>query len=386
MDATTQTRLARRLLDLHSRGVNDNFGCAQTLDAEVYTDADRFAREREALRRTPLLIGFAQDIAAGQTIARDHLGVPLLVTRREDGELIAHLNACRHRGARLLDCETRKSKLTCPFHGWTYAVTGELIGLPDRDSFAGVGLDTLTLTRLPVREHHGQVWVVPSPTSSVETLDAFLDHLPDDFRVFGFEDATHFYTENFEYDFNWKLGYETFLESYHFAALHKSTLSNVFVSNLATFDRFGRTARGAIARRSLLDQDPHKDIDLLTHSAIIYTLAPHTILFWQGDHYEIWRVFPGDRPGHARLQFSLYAPGSINGDKAKAHWQANVDLALSVIRAEDFPSAESIQKAIDSGALPKVVHGANEPGLTFFHRGLDDLLADVAMESDAVAT
>ena len=386
MDAKTQTRLARRLLDLHARGVNESFGSAQTLNTEVYTDPDRFARECEALRQTPLLIGISQDIAAGQTIARDHLGVPLLVTRRKDGELVAHLNACRHRGARLLDCETRKSKLTCPFHGWTYAVTGELIGLPDRNSFAGIGLDTLALTELPVREHCGQIWVIPSPQSSVATLDAFLDQLSEDFRVFGFEDTTYFYTEDFAYDFNWKLGYETFLESYHFAALHKSSLSSVFVSNLATFDRFGRTARGAIPRRSLLDQDAAADIDLLTHSAIIYTLAPHTILFWQGDHYEIWRVFPGERPGHARLQFSLYAPGPIEGDKAKAYWQANVDLALSVIRTEDFPSAKSLQKAIASGAQPEVIHGANEPGLTFFHHGLDELLADVAAAPGASPT
>ena len=47
--------------------------------------------------------GEATAIAAGAWLARDRLGIPLLLVRQEDGAVRAFLNVCRHRGARVAD-------------------------------------------------------------------------------------------------------------------------------------------------------------------------------------------------------------------------------------------------------------------------------------------
>jgi phenylpropionate dioxygenase-like ring-hydroxylating dioxygenase large terminal subunit len=62
--------------------------------------------------------------------------------RADNGEVRAFHNVCRHRAARILDgpkgnCGRR---ITCPYHAWTYALDGRLVGVPNRESFRG--LDT----------------------------------------------------------------------------------------------------------------------------------------------------------------------------------------------------------------------------------------------------
>ena len=42
---------------------------------------------------------------------------------------------------------------------------------------------------------------------------------------------------------------------------------------------------------------------------------------------------------------------------------------------EDFPLMEQIQANLDSGALPEVVYGRNEPPLVHFHRAVTAALA-----------
>ncbi len=93
---------------------------------------------------------------------------------------------------------------------------------------------------------------------------------------------------------NWKLVIDTFLETWHVATLHKETVGPIFQPNVNAFDAFGRNGRLIIPRRSLLEKksEPESSWDLLTHSAIVYTLFPNALLVWQGDHVETWRSFP----------------------------------------------------------------------------------------------
>src|SRR4051812_12798428 len=98
-----------------------------------YLDPIRFAEERDALFRDhPVVVGhMAQLPHPGSFFTHDHGALPLLVTRDEDGQLHAFVNVCQHRGARL--CEEphgRARRLACPFHGWSYDLSGRLRGIP----------------------------------------------------------------------------------------------------------------------------------------------------------------------------------------------------------------------------------------------------------------
>ena len=57
---------------------------------------------------------------------------------RRRGELRAFRNVCRHRGSRLLSGTGKCSKaIRCRYHGWTYRLDGELIGMPEARSIRG---------------------------------------------------------------------------------------------------------------------------------------------------------------------------------------------------------------------------------------------------------
>jgi Rieske 2Fe-2S family protein len=52
----------------------------------------------------------------------------VLLVRGEDGVLRAFANSCRHRGHELLPCgqDAREKVIICPYHAWTYSLSGEL--------------------------------------------------------------------------------------------------------------------------------------------------------------------------------------------------------------------------------------------------------------------
>ena len=100
---------------------------------------------------------------------------------------------------------------------------------------------------------------------------------------------------------------------------------------------------------------------------------PSGLVVHQLDHVETWRVEPLD-VRTSRLTTSIYAPCRPDSDKALNHWHKNLDLLLKVTGTEDFPLMEQIQANLDSGALPEVVYGRNEPPLIHYHREIDKLV------------
>src|SRR5262245_23227922 len=110
---------------------------ARTLPAEYYVDAVFFAREMERLfRRMWVCVGRTDEIERpGQFVLKDLAGDSIIVTRAASGAVHAFHNVCRHRGTRLCT-ETSgafQGSIQCPYHSWTYALDGRLIGAPHMD-------------------------------------------------------------------------------------------------------------------------------------------------------------------------------------------------------------------------------------------------------------
>jgi nitrite reductase/ring-hydroxylating ferredoxin subunit len=100
-------------------------------------------------------------------------GPPVFVLRREDGGLDAFRNVCPHRGARLVEGARIGSGVVCPFHAWRFGTDGRLQSRPQEAAFACEG-PAPALTRVPVAEKYGLVFLRLDPAGEAIDVDAFL--------------------------------------------------------------------------------------------------------------------------------------------------------------------------------------------------------------------
>ena len=346
----------------------------------AYSDAARAGIERERLfRGLPLLIAMSCRLPApGDYLAEELAGVPVLLVRGRDRALRAFANICRHRGAPLASGCGNARAFSCPYHGWTYALDGALAGIPEQASFPGFDKSTHGLIPLPAGERHGMIFVCLAPGEPLEIdVDAHLAGLGDEFGAYGFAGYSHFAAETMTPAINWKFGIDTFLEAYHLPALHRTTVAPLIRGNLGSFEAFGDHGRLTFARHSSAawDGKPEAEWEVLPHIVAVYRLFPNTVVIFQSDHLETWRMLPGATPDRSVIEFALYAPQAPATDKARAYWQKNYDLAIKTVQDEDFAIGERMQRGFMSGLQSEVTYGRNEPALIQFHQRLHAALA-----------
>src|SRR6478609_7366609 len=97
------------------------------LAAGLYSRDDVFQADLDVFfRRHWIFIGLECDVPEpGDATVFDIGTTSLILLRDDDGVVRVVHNVCRHRGARLLDAGTTViSKLVCPYHQWTYELSG----------------------------------------------------------------------------------------------------------------------------------------------------------------------------------------------------------------------------------------------------------------------
>jgi Rieske 2Fe-2S family protein len=79
-----------------------------------------------------IMIGLECDVPEPGDVCVVDIGrSSIAIVRDDDGVVRAFLNVCRHRGAKLLPPGMSVvGKLVCPYHQWTYALTGDLLHAP----------------------------------------------------------------------------------------------------------------------------------------------------------------------------------------------------------------------------------------------------------------
>jgi phenylpropionate dioxygenase-like ring-hydroxylating dioxygenase large terminal subunit len=133
-----------------------------SLPGWVYRDPEYFQVEMARLIRPSWqIVCHANDIPApGDWRTLDLLGESVIVIRGAEGKARAFFNVCRHRGSRLVDGEAGCAKrLTCPYHAWTYATDGRLVGVPQRGDYPGLDPARLGLVPVELDTWHGFLFV-----------------------------------------------------------------------------------------------------------------------------------------------------------------------------------------------------------------------------------
>ena len=337
-----------------------------------YTCEQQAEIEKQLFFRSQLLcLGLSARLPRAGSYMTDSLsGVPILLTRDSQNNVHGFLNVCRHRGSQVAqDCGTAKS-FVCPYHAWSYDLTGKLVARPQDAAFGGMSRETHGLTSLQVVERNGMLWVCPSPDQSVD-IGQKLRGISEELAAYDLASFHHFDSYIIRRRMNWKLVVDTFLESYHFCVLHKNSICPIFYDDLSTFDTWGENFRLVGARRTIneLRSRDKSDWNILEYIVGIYVLFPNTVLVWQLDHVELWHIYPNtDDPERSVVRLDLYTPEPAETEKAKQYWKKNLDLVVGVVEEEDFPVGETIQRGFHSQAQSNITFGTNEPALAHFHR------------------
>ena len=134
--------------------------------------------------------------------------------------------ACRHRGVQLADGMGCKKALTCRYHAWTYGLDGRLRAIPDEHGFPGIDKEAHGLVPVTTVEKHGMVFVTQDEAGgasepAVDNAALPAELLPADMKLFT--------TVAQEFEANWKIVAEGFLEGYHIRSTHQEKLLSAAV-------------------------------------------------------------------------------------------------------------------------------------------------------------
>lgn len=216
---------AETVLKALAANANGSFAEATSLPPAIYHDQQVHELELERLfRQDWICIGrHAEMPNPGDYISRDVADSPVFVVRQGDGSVKAFANVCLHRSARLLEGSGHVARISCPYHSWTYAVDGRLIGAPFMNETPGFETSSFRLKELRCESWEGFIYVSLSgdATPLSESL-AGLTGLVSDFRM---GDYVSVFEHVETWDANWKCLVENFMDSYHIHRVHKESFA-----------------------------------------------------------------------------------------------------------------------------------------------------------------
>ena len=192
---------------------------------ERYTSAALLAEEIERIfARQWNCVGRANQLASpGDYFVREVAGESLIILRDrsgEGGELRAFFNICRHRGTRLCTGGgTLPETIQCPYHAWTYATDGRLIGAPHMHDVAGFDKRDYPLHPAALAVWEGFIFVniagdPPQP------FDEWFAPMLRRLERFGLSQLKVGHRVTYDVRANWKLVFQNYSECLHCPMIH----------------------------------------------------------------------------------------------------------------------------------------------------------------------
>ncbi len=111
---------------------------------EIYVDEEIYQLEQERVfARVWLFVGHESQIPKPGDYFIGRMGEESVIMARDRaGEIHVFLNSCRHRGMKVCRYDEGNTPVfTCPYHGWSYAMDGKLVGVPHYKAYYHEELD-----------------------------------------------------------------------------------------------------------------------------------------------------------------------------------------------------------------------------------------------------
>lgn len=318
-----------------------------SLEARYYTDPAIFETEKSGvLARTWQFAGHASQIEnTGDYFAFEMAGESLFCIKGRDGETRTFYNVCQHRAHQLVSGEGTTRVVVCPYHAWTYELTGQLRAGPNINAVEGFDKSKICLTEVRTEVFLGFIFVNLDPNA--KPMDDWFPSARAELEAFVpfHGDLKPIEWVEIPENCNWKVSIENYSECYHCSLNHPT-----FATGVVKPETYDIQPQGYCLRHTTECQN----LDAMTYP--IDTSVPH------GGDYSSWflwpmfsfQVYPGNvlntyhwraiGPDQVIVWRGWYTKGGVDDEVIRR--LAQQDLATTV--AEDITLVESVQKGLKS--------------------------------------
>ncbi|MEM8632984.1 MAG: aromatic ring-hydroxylating dioxygenase subunit alpha [Pseudomonadota bacterium] len=268
--------------------MNDATPLVRSLDARYYTDPEIYRVEQDnVFARTWVFACHASELEKpGDYTAFEIAGENLFSIMGRDGVIRTFYNVCQHRAHQLVQGSGTTRVIVCPYHAWTYELTGGLRAGPNVNAVPGFDRSEICLTEVRTETFLGFVFVNLDPDA--QPMDAWFPGAREELAAFlpQADKLKPLEWVEIAENCNWKVSIENYSECYHCSLNHPT-----FATGVVRPETYDIQPQGFCLRHTTECQN----LDQMTYE--IDTARPHAT------EYSSWFLWP-------MFSFQVY-PGNV---------------------------------------------------------------------------
>ncbi len=339
---------------------------AVTLPPVCYTGNDFYEFEKDALyAREWLCVGREAMVAApGDFFTTQIIGEPIIVSRTLSGEVKAMSAVCQHRAMLVAEGHGNTRGFVCPYHHWSYALDGALVGAPAMGRTCDFDKAAHGLPSFAVEIWNGFIFInfdrdaAPLAPRLAAVAEAVADYDLANAEGPRPDPAPHL-------PWNWKVMFENNNDGYHASRLHQGPLHDFVPSGNAEFPdslpedagflRFNGTLHADASfnatQKAVLPIFP--GLSDAARNRMTFANVPPTLSLVMMSDMVIYLILRPDGPQSLEMDTGLlFAPGAMKDPAFEHKLDMNMRATAHII-AQDMHVDEQVQKGLRSRFAPR---------------------------------
>ena len=323
-----------------------------SLAARYYTDPEVFKLETNGLlARTWQFAGHASQLKeTGDYFTFDMAGESLFCIKGRDGEIRTFYNVCQHRAHQLVSGQGQTRVVVCPYHAWTYELTGELRAGPNIKAVEGFDKSSICLTSVRTEVFLGFIFV--NLDKDAKPMDDWFPNVRTELESYipHWDTLAPLEWVEIPENCNWKVSVENYSECYHCTLNHPTFSTGVVRPETYDIQPQGYCLRHTTECNSMdaMTYDINSGFDKNDQYSSWFLWPMFSFQVYPGNLLNTyhWRAVDAD---HVVVWRGWYSVGGEENDIVRQ--MAVQDRETTV--AEDIGLVESVQRGLKSrGYVP----------------------------------
>jgi len=299
--------------------------------------------------------------APGSYVASTVAGMPIVVIRDRAGVLRAFYNVCKHRAHELLSGSGTTRNIVCPYHAWTYDLSGGLKAARRADRMPTFDKSQICLDQVRVEQFCGFVYVNLDPVATPLAAQAADLAAEIDFWAPDVAGLTHAKRLTYDVTTNWKNVIDNFLECYHCHIAHREFVDLV---DMGTYEVKTHGVWSSHFAEAGKHANAAYDVSAATvNQHAVWWLWPNTCLLrYPGRaNFMVFQVIPAG-PERTLETWDFY----FETTELEAAEVESVRYIDDVLQQQDISLVESVQRGMRTPAFDqgRIVYDAGGSGLS----------------------